>query len=410
MVLSAKKKITVNSLVSILIYFIAFYSTFRNSTIYIIGDKPTIRYLLDYIYLIIILITLLLVFLIKAKSKSRLTNKIKYILPLLLWVLLQSSITSIATGENMIPLMLLTSLLMCTVILLGINTKKQLQKTILASIFGFALTSVIPLVLYPELIGRRVGTVNGINYPGSFWNMPLLSFVSVAWILIALINEQKLSINQKTIGYLIFIIGWASGFAGLSRIFVVLTISSVLFFLVTNRKFKVSFRLVLGMYILLLIINIMFPDILRSMQGRLDTLSSANISEESRLNIWREFINNKSRYFWWGSITDYRTLGPVDFYGAPHSSFLNWLVQYGIIGLLGYLYLLSGLMKEIFKTRIKNRIVFSSLLAWLIAYLTLATVNQTGFYEPSIYLGIAFVLSWNNFDNENIKHRSSSSL
>lgn len=133
--------------------------------------------------------------------------------------------------------------------------------------------------------------------------------------------------------------------------------------------------------------------IVEGFQNRFMNMSSGNLNEEARVSIWREYLSNIPNYFLVGAFGNYRRFGLNGIYGT-HSSFLDWFVQYGIIGLIGYLYLLGSMLKEIFKVKKSEPDIFKYLIAWFISYLTLITVNQSGFEDPSIYAGFAFVLTW----------------
>ena len=212
--------------------------------------------------------------------------------------------------------------------------------------------------------------------------------------MLALISRDGISKRFKVLGYFIFTCGWLASIAGLSRIFIVLTITSVLTFIIFSKGLKSTLKISISLVFVAVILHLFMPDsIVEGFQYRFAYSSTENISEEARITIWREYLSNIPEYFFVGAFGNYRRFGPQGIYDT-HSSFLGWFVQYGVIGLLGYLYLLYGLLREIFKIKKYKTGTFKYLIAWFISYLTLIAVNQSGFQDPSIYAGFAFTILW----------------
>lgn len=394
-----KVSITLNNIIKRFIYIIGFFSTFRNSLIYIVGNRDSLMFALDYLYLGFLLVTLFFIMYLRNAGEYVRNSSTKYILFLLVWVLIKSIAVSLGTLQNSISRILVTSLLTTLVIVLGVKDSRQFYNTVWSAGIGFFITAFLPLLLHPELIGTRFEVYNGVAYSGGFWNYPLVSFVSVAWILMASTYMDCSKPRHRIIAFIIFLIGWFASFAGLSRIFLVITIVSVLAFVFSSNGYKFFVRFIAIFFIGLVLLQLIDSEIISRLFLRLNPLLTGEVSEEARIGIWRGFLQNMEKYVLVGSTTDYRTLGGIGWYGGTHSAFLNWFVQYGMLGLIGYLYLLWGLLKSIISFKSSNSSIFSFLMAWFVGYLALVSVNETGFYEPSFYMAFGLILIWPNINN-----------
>lgn len=394
-----KVSITLNNIIKRFIYIIGFFSTFRNSLIYIVGNRDSLMFALDYLYLGFLLVTLFFIMYLRNAGEYVRNSSTKYILFLLVWVLIKSIAVSLGTLQNSISRILVTSLLTTLVIVLGVKDSRQFYNTVWSAGIGFFITAFLPLLLHPELIGTRFEVYNGVAYSGGFWNYPLVSFVSVAWILMASTYMDCSKPRHTIIAFIIFLIGWFASFAGLSRIFLVITIVSVLAFVFSSNGYKFFVRFIAIFFIGLVLLQLIDSEIISRLFLRLNPLLTGEVSEEARISIWRGFLQNMEKYVLVGSTTDYRTLGGIGWYGGTHSAFLNWFVQYGMLGLIGYLYLLWGLLKSIISFKSSNSSIFSFLMAWFVGYLALVSVNETGFYEPSFYIAFGLILIWPNINN-----------
>jgi O-antigen ligase len=279
------------------------------------------------------------------------------------------------------------------IIVIGINDKIHFKRALWAFGLGALFSGVIPLLLYPELIGSRAGQVNQINYRGGFWNFALVSYLSVAWILLAMIQKKDTTGREKLFSYSTFIITWIAGFSGLSRSLLLATFTSIIAYLISSKSLKKNIKMLIAIFVIYTIIVKYMPNVVQLFESRIST-DIEDISNEARNLIWKSYLENLSRYFLTGALGDYHIYGPRTVLAGPHSVFLNWLVQYGILGFVGFLYLLKGILKEInFLRRISPKEA-SFLFAWVISYLTFASINQTGFIETSIFSAFAFILTW----------------
>lgn len=379
-----------------LIIIIAFLSTFKNANVYLIGSNPNLMLRFDYLFLLFVSACFSWIFL-KSIKTFRIDNKANFFLPLLTWVILKSLILTLFTSGEYIPRNLITALLCMAVIVLGINDKDDFKKVVWSFGIGAGISALILLVLFPEMIGYRSGWVNGVHFRGGFWNYTLISFASAGWILIAL-SKNSLKKHTRLLSYFIFLITWFGAFAGLSRTLLLMSFTGITAYLLYIRKFKALFKVGILILVLYTIAFIFFPDVVALFDDRIN-LGQGSYQNDGRVVIWKNYIDSISEYFIVGALGDYRDFNP---YGhGPHSVFLNWLVQYGIIGLGGFVYLIWGLLKEIRKVTKYSRAEAALLLAWLASYLTLSSINQTGFIEASIYVGFGIILTWTKFHKEN---------
>ncbi|RBP04718.1 O-antigen ligase [Rossellomorea aquimaris] len=378
-----------------IIYVLAFFSSFKNANIYLFGNRQDLLVKFDYLFFIFVAMCLLWILLQLSMSQSfKIDRKVVYFFPLLSWVILISTITTIFIAGNYIPRNLITAFLSMAAIVLGIQGRENFIKTVWAFGVGGGLSAVIPLMLFPEMIGVRSATIGGVFYRGGIWNFTLISFVSVSWLLIALTRRNSYKIS-KIFAYVIFVVTWVAAFSGLSRSLIILTLTSILVYTLANRKLKSFIQLTTFVVMAVLMVNHFMPNVVNGIEERI-LLTNDALNNESRVIIWKGYLENIPEYFLVGAQGNYR--GLITAYGVmgagPHSVFLNWLVQYGVFGLIGFIYLLWGLLKEINKVKKESRYEASCLFAWLASYLSLASINQTGFIETSFFVAFGLILTW----------------
>src|SRR5699024_6580384 len=125
-------------------------------------------------------------------------------------------------------------------------------------------------------------------------------------------------------------------FAGLSRSFFLLTVISIAVYVMTSKNIKNSIRLLLFMVVAFLSITLIMPEAVNGIITRVFE-TFGNLSEEERLIIWKSYLSNFSSYFLQGAMGDYLDYGTATVTFGTHSVFLNWLVQYGIVGITAFL-------------------------------------------------------------------------
>ncbi|NMA75368.1 MAG: O-antigen ligase family protein [Bacteroidales bacterium] len=386
------------------IIIMAFFSTFKNANIYLIGSNQNLMIGLDYLFSTFVTACFSLIVLKSLKS-FRIDRKVKYFLPLLTWIVTKSLVLTFFASGEYIPRNLITAFLCTAVIVLSINDIVDFRKVVWSFAIGAGISALIPLILHPEMIGYRSGWLNGVHFRGGFWNFTLISFVSAGWIAIALAKNSEKKYT-RLLSYLIFLTTWIAAFAGLSRTLLLMSFVGIATYLLYTRRIKPAFKMGLLVLVLVIITFKFFPGVVANISERIN-LTQRAYQDEGRVVIWRHYLENASEYFVVGALGNYRDFDPAGH--GPHSVFLNWLVQYGLIGLIGFMYLIWGLLKEIKRVTKYSRDEAALLLAWLTSYLTLSSINQTGFIEASFYVGFGIVLTWTKLHKED-EHSSSISV
>src|SRR5690606_36677579 len=121
---------------------------------------------------------------------------------------------------------------------------------------------------------------------------------------------------------------------------------------------------------------------------------------EPRIEIWRDYMEDITKYIFFGEIEGNYTIYSVTRQG-PHSVLFNWLVQFGLLALIGFLFLIKGLFNSVKKIKNKFPIETSAAIyAWIAAYLAVAMINETGFEQLTIFAGFGIILGWGNIYND----------
>lgn len=377
----------------ILLVVVSFIATFSNSYIYLFGNNTQVETVINYAYLLIVLYASIYYTVFKRqRSQMWLFDKrVKYFIPLLLWIAIKSISTSIFGAD--ISIKLIYNFLTIYVITMGIKKSSDFKYGFYALAVGSIASAIIPLTQHPELFGIRIVNFQGIEYSGGYWNGPSISFTSIGWLLLAFYNKENISKRGKIFSLIVFALLFVTGMAGLSRASLIAAILGAISVVFLSKSMAKKFRYVLSFILVFILILIVNPDTFASIIDRLPN-SFSEISEESRVGIWSEYISNIKHYILIGATADYRNYGPSLLNIGPHSVFLNWLVQYGILGIMGFFYLIKGFIAEI-KTVYKIKSIESSfMLAWMVAYIAFSTIGETGFYELSYYAAFAYVLNW----------------
>ena len=272
---------------------------------------------------------------------------------------------------------------------LRISNWKKLEYSVMFFGIGCAIAPLIGFLFFPHMIASRSQWVGGNFFNGGFWNSSVIGFIASAWLLIALGNIKQ----RKHLSIILALLMCLGGLAGLSRAILLSTIVSTSWYVMKNRNIKTSLLAFFTVMIFLVVAFSLFGDLTSSLLARLNI---AGIGNEARLIIWKGYINKIEEFFLWGApIQGHRIYSPTGH--DPHSVLLNWLSQYGILGLVSFLWLIWGLLKsaKIASMNI-NESSGNALLTWIIAYLSLAIINETGFVEPSFYAAMGIILAWGN--------------
>lgn len=339
------------------------------------------------------------------KKKGSGVSSYPYWLILFIAVILKSIILIIQNPMSILPggsnFSLLITIMSCLLLLIvltkSIHSIYYLRTTIWSLGIGASFSGIIPLFYYPEMIGFRDALVNGYHFGGGFWNSGVISYISVGWLLIALLAGEKSRI-KKIFLVSMFVLLALAGLSGLSRATLVSLIISIVVYLIMSNKFTQYLKVLMLTSILLIISFFVFQEAIDNFGKRLD--SGNGVTDEERVVIWKDYIEDMPDYFIIGETEGnhkkYSKTG-----SGTHSILLNWLTQYGILGLLGFSILLLGVLKSIKNIRLKeSKQTAAALYAWLAAYLSVSMMNETGFKELTVFAGIGIILVWGNLTRD----------
>jgi len=290
----------------------------------------------------------------------------------------------------------LLNFLVMSVMALGLRSIKSIKMASLVLGSGCALAIIIPLVFFYDTIGSREAVYFGIAFAGGIWNSGIIALMSSGWLLIGIATDIKiprLIRRAATIMVIVIIFGCI---AGLSRSAILAISVSALFYLAYSRNIKNAGKLLFVFSFVFAIVILYWPGVIPGYQDRL-IHSTGLLKDASRLLIWEEYIKTAHKYFLFGAPIN----GYIQFSGytgrPPHSVILYLLVQFGVFGLGAFLWLLIGLFrsaKNVSRYVSKNQ--SHILLAWMVCYLTVSMINQTGFMELPLYGAIGIILAWGN--------------
>lgn len=271
---------------------------------------------------------------------------------------------------------------------------------------GAAIAGVLPVLLFPEMIGDRSILVQGYHFSGGFWNAAVISYMSIGWLTIAVSTIEKSKFKRFFL-FSLFLIMAFGGIAGLSRATLLSVVISFGVYLLFIRKFKMLINITIIGVIIVALTVVFFPELTQNFSERME--GGINIEEEARTDIWLDYLEDLPDYFLFGAIDGNYTI--YSKYGmGPHSALFNWLVQYGILGLLGYIILIIGLIISIKKIGNSTSMeTTAALYAWLTAYVSVAFINQTGFNEMTAFIAFGIIFAWSNI-NENINLKTENKL
>lgn len=297
-------------------------------------------------------------------------------------------------GENFsIFITLSRNFLLILIIVTSIRNMYYIRASVWALGLGASLAAIIPLLFFPEMIGSRVSSIDGYSFYGAFWNSSVVSYMSVGWLLVAL-TAYETSKLKRNILFGLFILMVIGGLAGLSRAIFVSLIISIIVYLIASNSFRRYLKVIIVSVGLLLFLFNFFQDEIDNFTQRFD--GGIDIEDEARTTIWKDYIKGLPDYILLGELEGNYKKYSVTGHG-PHSVLLNWLTHFGILGLLGFGILLLGVVKSI-KVIIKfqSKYVGAGLYAWLVAYLSIAMINETGFSQLTVFGGIGIILAWGN--------------
>lgn len=401
----ATKTHKVNNLYQYTMVFTLFLVGIQNSSPYIshMGFNSVNKLVVILIYVSIVFLTLVSVLdlLYKKREISIKNSFVKYISILIVAIVLKIIILFIQSPGSFFPggnnfSFLLTqtrNFLLMILAIIYLQDQEILKKAIFAFGIGASFSAIIPFVFFPEMIGSRMILVDGKEFVGAFWNSAVISYMSVGWLLITLSIFERSQFKKLLLQFIFFFVVLAS-LSGLSRATLLSLIISGFTYLMFSNQLKRYIKTIIILVIFIGIISIFFQETIENFIGRLD--NGMNISEESRVRIWKEYIGAMPDYFFFGEISGNYTKYSLTNH-SPHSVVLNWFTQFGVLAVLGFLTMLLGVLRAI--RLIKDnfgKYVSAGIVAWLTGYLSIAMINETGFHQLSVYAGFGIVLAWGN--------------
>lgn len=288
---------------------------------------------------------------------------------------------------------ILSNLLIMIILIINLRRINDIKSVIWSLALGLSVSVLIPFLLFPEMIGTRSVMVNGYSFTGAFWNPSVIAYISVGWLLIAISNLEE-SRSKRLILVALFFIIILGCLSGLSRASLVSIILSISIYMVITNKITKYFKILLVLIASIFILMYFFPEPVERFTDRLN--NGYDITDESRIFIWKDYLEDIPDYFLLGELEqNYKRYSVTDH--GPHSVFLNWLTQYGILGLIGFVILLYGILISVIRIRLRiSKHMVAGLIAWLAAYISVATINETGFMHLPLFCAFGIILAIGN--------------
>ncbi len=272
-----------------------------------------------------------------------------------------------------------------------IDSKAILNKCLKVSAIAFLIPIILMIVCRPDLIGLRLVLVDNVFFGGGFWNIGVRGFLAFGWLWILMYFDKSQS-NRKLF-LAAAIISVVSGCFGVSRAIIVSVSMAILFYILFNikstRPIKVILTVAICVFAVYLFFGNTFIDAFIDRFKNLNDVSS--LEEESRFLIWKSYLSNISDYLFFGApIGSYFRYAIPPKFCSPHSSPMLWLVQYGVFALIAYLSLLWKIVRN---SKLLNKDISHNILLWLITYISITFINESGYFTTETYIGLALVFS-----------------
>lgn len=270
-----------------------------------------------------------------------------------------------------------------------IRSVRQIRLAILSYGLGAAVIILMIMLYSPELIGQRESLVDDFIIAGSIWNIAVISLIAVGWYLVMILLDSDSKIIFRVLAGLSLSVIFLGGILGLSRTVIFASFVSLFFFALIWRKAKIW---VVASCIILCVIILASMQSFTPVHNLGQRISETRVSEESRIVIWKEYLEKIPDYLLFGSgIKEHKGYYEHESGRGPHSAFLNYFVQFGLFGFFAFIWLIYGIFKQILK--LKYSLNRHCLLSWLVFYLAVAFINETGFYQASVFWGIAIAFA-----------------
>ncbi|MFH0984189.1 MAG: O-antigen ligase family protein [Candidatus Omnitrophota bacterium] len=285
---------------------------------------------------------------------------------------------------------LLIGFFLCCVVARGANSFRELRWIVGALVLGSGIAPLIGFFFFHQMVGFRETMVDGILFPGGFWNSSVISFISVFWLAVAVMPYAS-KLGSWILKIFLFFITMGA-LVGLSRAALVSMSISSMVYLVMAREGRARIKLTIFFLLIILICLLFFSNVVGDFQSRF--IEKATLADELRLQIWMGYLSNFSQYWMSGMGEDGYLAFSATRQGA-HSIILSYLVRFGFLGVVFFLWLLYGVWVSIVKIQkaFPSKAI-AAICAWLTAYLCLVTYNETGFAEIGLYMPLGLLLAW----------------
>lgn len=284
-----------------------------------------------------------------------------------------------------------------------INDNKTIIKSLKVCLWMIIIPIILLMLLHPEYIGQRISDLETTNFGGGIWNIGVFGFCSFAWLTIMCL--PFMTNREKRFSYFALIILIFAGIVGLSRSFILTVfLSFIYYFFQTSKTANKLLKNVMLFLLIILSVALLYniyPNIFESLLGRFHDSTSG--THNVRFLLWKNYFSNIKEYFIFGAplggpYNYYHNLSYKGFYYLPHSSVINYLITFGIGGLICYI---SFLTKIYFSKGIFDNQMKSCLKAMIIAYIILAFINQTGFNQIIFFVSFGIALAFIKINKKN---------
>ena len=140
----------------------------------------------------------------------------------------------------------------------------------------------------------------------------------------------------------------------------------------------------IGLVIIAMVIYFMPSNIWSIFEGK-------SIGDETRWEIWKAALQSAENYAFMGA-----GIGTSKFadgsLGSPHNYFLEILLEFGILGLIAFLFLVNNTLPSLKKARSEATFSYLRMLFWLFLLSTICASTLQGFYFIWLFWGIAISL------------------
>lgn len=274
---------------------------------------------------------------------------------------------------------------------------ETIKKCVVSSMVMLFIPSILMAISHPEFLGIRQSSVEGsdVTFSGGLWNIGVMGIGSISWLGLALYKDMTRW--QKRV-VLISVITFAFlGIAGLSRtLILMLVLSACCYFLFAKKDIRLIFKLLVVTFAVV-VFSVVESDLISSIILRFNDTTSG--TKNIRFLLWEAYLSHLSEVWLlgapYGSVYNYYyDVSLAGAYFLPHSSFINFLVRFGLLCALSYLVLIKRAFFTVRQNINASLNQVACIRAGCVAYVSLAFINQTGYAEPIFYVMFGLLLTY----------------